>query len=104
MDVLVVKEGLGYRSLEEMPEGSVLGTSSVRRVAQLRRKFPKLVFSDVVSLSFYTVKIYTINEKDLLHALFTQRGNLYVNYFSEAHNSCRPHLARKSQPHAFSET
>ena len=31
---------------------SVIGTSSVRRVAQLKRKFPHLVFKDVVS--FYT--------------------------------------------------
>lgn len=48
-DALVVKHGLDYRSLEEMPDGSVIGTSSVRRVAQLRRKFPKLKFADVVS-------------------------------------------------------
>lgn len=48
-DALVVKEGLGYRSLEEFPDGSVIGTSSVRRVAQLRRRFPKLKFADVVS-------------------------------------------------------
>ncbi|GAA6062847.1 hypothetical protein JCM10212_001853 [Sporobolomyces blumeae] len=46
-DALVVKQGLGYTSLEEMPEGSVIGTSSVRRVAQLRRKFPGLKFADV---------------------------------------------------------
>ena len=48
-DALVVKEGLAYRSLEEFPDGSVIGTSSVRRVAQLRRRFPKLKFADVVS-------------------------------------------------------
>ncbi|GAA5870106.1 hypothetical protein JCM1840_003584 [Sporobolomyces johnsonii] len=46
-DALVVKQGLPYTSLEEMPEGSVIGTSSVRRVAQLRRKFPGLKFADV---------------------------------------------------------
>ncbi|TNY22554.1 porphobilinogen deaminase, dipyromethane cofactor binding domain-containing protein [Rhodotorula diobovata] len=46
-DALVVKEGLPYTSLAEMPEGSVIGTSSVRRVAQLRRKFPGLKFADV---------------------------------------------------------
>lgn len=48
-DCLVVKEGLSYKRLEDLPDGSVVGTSSVRRVAQLRRKFPKLVFVDVVS-------------------------------------------------------
>ncbi|BGP18517.1 hypothetical protein JCM10213_002968 [Rhodosporidiobolus nylandii] len=46
-DALVVKEGLPYTSLEELPEGSVIGTSSVRRVAQLRRKFPGFKFADV---------------------------------------------------------
>lgn len=49
VDSLVVKEGLPYKYLEELPDGSVVGTSSVRRVAQLRRLFPKLRFLDVVS-------------------------------------------------------
>ncbi|KAH9910898.1 porphobilinogen deaminase [Epithele typhae] len=47
VDSLIVKEGLSYKSLEELPDGSVVGTSSVRRVAQLKRRFPKLVFQDV---------------------------------------------------------
>jgi len=46
-DCLVVKDGMPYQRLEDLPDGSVIGTSSVRRVAQLRRLFPKLVFSDV---------------------------------------------------------
>jgi len=46
-DCLVVKKGLEYKTLEELPDGSVVGTSSVRRVAQLRRAFPKLLFADV---------------------------------------------------------
>ncbi|KAH7345162.1 porphobilinogen deaminase, dipyromethane cofactor binding domain-containing protein [Rhizoctonia solani] len=46
-DCLVVKEGLSYKSIEELPDGSVIGTSSVRRVAQLKKSFPKLVFNDV---------------------------------------------------------
>ena len=49
-DSLVVKAGLQYKSLDELPPGSVIGTSSVRRVAQVRRRYPQLVFSDVVSL------------------------------------------------------
>lgn len=50
VDCLVVKKGETWTSLEELPDGSVVGTSSVRRVAQLKRKFPTLVFKDVVSL------------------------------------------------------
>lgn len=48
-DALVVKAGLDYKCLEDIPHGSVIGTSSVRRVAQLRRNFPHLKFADVVS-------------------------------------------------------
>ena len=34
-----------YQSLEELPEGAVLGTSSLRRQTQIREKFPKLKIS-----------------------------------------------------------
>lgn len=47
-DALVVKKGLPYKTLAEMPEGSVIGTSSVRRTAQLSRNYPKLKFMSVV--------------------------------------------------------
>ncbi|ORY33578.1 porphobilinogen deaminase [Rhizoclosmatium globosum] len=33
--------------LQDLPPGSVIGTSSVRRIAQLRRRFPHLEFQDV---------------------------------------------------------
>lgn len=46
-DALIMKEGLPYKTLDELPPGSVIGTSSIRRVAQLRRRYPDLVFSDV---------------------------------------------------------
>jgi hydroxymethylbilane synthase len=41
-DVLVVKQGLSFKSLDEIPAGSVVGTSSIRRTAQLARKYPQL--------------------------------------------------------------
>lgn len=55
-DALVMKKGLEetYKTLEDLPEGSVVGTSSVRRVAQLRREFPGLKFMDMVSLFIST--------------------------------------------------
>jgi len=46
-DCLVVKSGLPYKTLDDLPGGSVIGTSSVRRVAQLRRAYPKFKFADV---------------------------------------------------------
>jgi len=53
-DSLVVKRGYTtvdggtVRSLDDLPVGAVIGTSSVRRVAQLKRRYPNLVFKDVV--------------------------------------------------------
>lgn len=41
------RHGETYKTLADLPEGSVVGTSSVRRAAQLRRRFPGLVFKDV---------------------------------------------------------
>lgn len=46
-DVLVVKHGLPYMNLAEIPAGSVIGTSSIRRTAQLARKYPHLKVQDV---------------------------------------------------------
>ncbi|SCU93804.1 LAFA_0F18294g1_1 [Lachancea sp. 'fantastica'] len=46
-DCLIMAKDSHYKSLDELPDGSVVGTSSIRRSAQLRRKFPKLVFESV---------------------------------------------------------
>lgn len=46
-DVLVVKKGLPYSKLSELPPGSVVGTSSIRRTAQLALKYPHLKVLDV---------------------------------------------------------
>jgi hydroxymethylbilane synthase len=49
-DVLVIKKALvdehGWTTLADLPAGSVIGTSSVRRIAQLRRRYPALAFKD----------------------------------------------------------
>ncbi|BDD59951.1 porphobilinogen deaminase [Monascus purpureus] len=46
-DALIVKAGLPYTSLMSLPEGAVVGTSSVRRSAQLRRLCPHLRFANL---------------------------------------------------------
>lgn len=46
-DVLVMKQGLPPKTLSELPAGSVVGTSSIRRTAQLARKYPHLKVLDV---------------------------------------------------------
>ena len=46
-DALVMKPSLPYSSLSELPAGSVVGTSSVRRSAQIARRYPHLRFADI---------------------------------------------------------
>ncbi|KAF2764773.1 porphobilinogen deaminase [Teratosphaeria nubilosa] len=46
-DALVIKTGLLYTTLASLPEGAVVGTSLVRRIAQLRRRYPKLRFANL---------------------------------------------------------
>ena len=46
-DALVVHERHRQLTLATLPAGAVVGTSSLRRLAQLRHHFPQLVFKDV---------------------------------------------------------
>jgi hydroxymethylbilane synthase len=46
-DALVVHARHRDKSLATLPEGSVVGTSSLRRLAQLRHHYPQLEFKDV---------------------------------------------------------
>lgn len=46
-DAIVMKTGSPYKSLADLPPGSIVGTSSIRRSAQLKRNFPGLVFESV---------------------------------------------------------
>lgn len=46
-DALVVNEKHQDKQIDTLPEGSLIGTSSLRRLAQLRHHFPHLNFKDV---------------------------------------------------------
>ena len=46
-DALVVNEKFKEHQLSSLPEGSIVGTSSLRRLAQLRHHYPHLIFKDV---------------------------------------------------------
>lgn len=49
-DTLVIKQDLvqkhGWKTIADLPHGSVVGTSSVRRIAQMARRYPHLKFKD----------------------------------------------------------
>ncbi len=46
-DALVVNKKNDCYKLETLPSGSIVGTSSLRRLAQLRNRFPHLDFKDI---------------------------------------------------------
>lgn len=46
-DVLVMRKDSPYKTLQELPKGAVVGTSSLRRQAQLLKLCPHLQFLDV---------------------------------------------------------
>jgi len=46
-DAVILKTGSSAKCLGQLPSGSVIGTSSLRRAAQLRAAYPDLVFKDV---------------------------------------------------------
>lgn len=46
-DALVIHEKYKDKQIDTLPEGAVIGTSSLRRLAQLRHHFPHLTFKDV---------------------------------------------------------
>jgi len=46
-DCLIVHEKHKDRTLATLPQGSIVGSSSLRRVSQLKRAYPQIVFKDV---------------------------------------------------------
>lgn len=46
-DALIMKQHSKYKTLDDLPAGSIVGTSSVRRSAQLMKNFPELRFDSV---------------------------------------------------------
>ena len=46
-DALVINKKNESYKLENLPSGSIVGTSSLRRLAQLKFNFPNLIFKDI---------------------------------------------------------
>ncbi|KAK8406414.1 hypothetical protein O3P69_007234 [Scylla paramamosain] len=66
-DVVIMHPKHLEASLATLPKGSVIGTSSVRRAAQLKRKFPDLVFESV--RGNLNTRLRKLEEGDTYHAL-----------------------------------
>ena len=49
-DALVMSDRNSNLSICDLPQGSVIGTSSVRRICQLRQQFPHLQFKSIVKI------------------------------------------------------
>lgn len=66
-DALVLHPKHSGKTLKDLPDGSVIGTSSLRRIAQLRRHYPQLVFKCVRgNLNTRLVKLDDSGEYDAL--------------------------------------
>ena len=59
-DAVVMKAGSMYTDLSQLPPGAVVGTSSVRRIAQLSRAYPHLKFADVRG-NMYDLACFTLS-------------------------------------------
>uniref|UniRef100_A0A6B2LB14 hydroxymethylbilane synthase n=1 Tax=Arcella intermedia TaxID=1963864 RepID=A0A6B2LB14_9EUKA len=46
-DVVIFRKDLPYKSLAELPPNSTVGSSSLRRIAQLKMSYPLLKFKDI---------------------------------------------------------
>lgn len=46
-DAVVMHAKHGGKRVEDLPEGAIIGTSSLRRLAQLRHHYPHLAFKDI---------------------------------------------------------
>ncbi|CAN6674790.1 porphobilinogen deaminase [Trichomonascus vanleenenianus] len=46
-DALVMMAGSKYKTLADLPDGSIVGTSSIRRSAMIKRRYPHLKFESI---------------------------------------------------------
>ncbi|XP_068561637.1 porphobilinogen deaminase-like isoform X2 [Cebidichthys violaceus] len=62
------------KTLETLPENSVIGTSSLRRAAQLKKRFPHLVFKDI--RGNLNTRLKKLDEKDDFAAIILAAAGL----------------------------
>ncbi|XP_067674675.1 porphobilinogen deaminase-like isoform X2 [Haliotis asinina] len=66
-DAVVMHKKHDGKTLETLPEGSVVGTSSLRRIAQIRRKFPHLAIKDI--RGNLNTRFHKLDDNDMYDAI-----------------------------------
>ena len=84
-DALVVNKRNEAYQLENLPEGSVVGTSSLRRLAQLRYHYPHLIFKDVRGNVITRLEKLDNNEYDCL--ILAAAGLTRLGYADRIHQT-----------------
>ncbi|XP_058050924.1 porphobilinogen deaminase isoform X3 [Ahaetulla prasina] len=76
-DAVVFHPKHAGKTLSSLPEKSVIGTSSLRRAAQLKRKFPRLQFKDIPSQrGNLNTRLKKLDEKEDFSALVLAAAGL----------------------------
>ncbi|XP_070548639.1 porphobilinogen deaminase-like [Ptychodera flava] len=73
-DAVVLHAKHAGKRLEDLPQDSVIGTSSLRRIAQLRRKYPHLKFKDV--RGNLNTRLRKLDEDNVYSALILAKAGL----------------------------
>ncbi len=90
-DALVVNEKNKIYKLESLPEGSVVGTSSLRRLAQLRHHYPHLVFKDVRGNVITRLEKLDSQEYDCL--ILAAAGLTRLGFANRIHQLIQPEIS-----------
>ncbi|KAI2664688.1 Porphobilinogen deaminase [Labeo rohita] len=67
-DAVVLHPKNAGLTLDSLPEKSVIGTSSLRRAAQLKKRFPQLEFENIVSCTFL-LRLWILSPDDCMYAV-----------------------------------
>ncbi|KAK3107643.1 hypothetical protein FSP39_019051 [Pinctada imbricata] len=74
-DAIVMHPSNKGKHLEDLPDGSVIGTSSLRRASQLARKFPRLKFENI--RGNLNTRFRKLDEDDKYAAIVLAEAGLY---------------------------
>ena len=92
--MIVLKDNCKYKSWEDLvqDQGNVIGTSSVRRAAQLRGKYPNLQFQDI--RGNLNTRLRKLDDKDGPYqaVILAAAGILRLDWNSRIHRVSEAHL------------